>query len=160
MLYLLQGYLSEENEEPPDDENNNFVLAANTTIPNNVVGLNHVNLSTSTYETENLPHNIENIQVEENNNCPTVQGSTRESLLHSNDNGNEDHFNLEQRNAANNDLSPGDDYLNDDESDEDIDDDTDNNEIDDEPEGGSDLDSDETDFNVNMEVYLIIIVLW
>ena len=156
MLYLIQGYLSEENEEPPDDETNHFVLVANTTIPNNVVGINNVSSSTSIYETENLPHNIENIQTEERSNCPTVQGSTRESILHSNGNDNEDDFDLEHRNATNNDLSQRDDYLNDDDSDDDIDNDINNNETDNEPEAGSDLDSDETDFHV----YFIIIVLW
>ena len=160
MLYLLQGCLSEENEEPPDDEINHFVLPANTIIPDNVLGLDNANLSRSIYETENLPHNIENTQVEDRNYSPTVQGRSRESLLDSNDNDNEDDFDLEHRNTINNDLSRRDDYLNDDDSDDNIDDDTDNDETYNEPEDDSDLDSDETEFHVHIEVYFIIIVLW
>ena len=160
-----------ENEGAPDDEINHLVLAANSTIPNDVVGLNNENLTAGLYETENVPHGIENVQIEERNNCPIVQGSATEIRSHNNGSSNDDDINLEQRNAVNNDLSQTERYLNDDPDDgidndiDSVDNDNDNdtenyNDTDNESEGDSDIDSDETDFHVQVEVYFVIIIFW
>ena len=165
MLILLQGFLSGENEEASDDEINYFVLAANTTIPNDAVVLNNENLTAGLYETENVAHDIENVQIGERSNCPT-----REGFSHNNGSGNDDDIDLEHRNTVNNDLSQREGYLNDADADDDIDDDIDsidndndngnNNDTDNEPEDDRNFDSDETDFHVDVEVYFIIIVFW